>query len=68
MRVSLGAMEGCGTEEASEFAELQSGHAFREPGGLDMFKRPDGTRRILVEFPGTEVPGYVQSFLRNELD
>ncbi len=30
------------------------------------FKRPYGMRRMLFDFPGTKVPGCVQSFLWNE--
>jgi hypothetical protein len=30
------------------------------------FKRPYGTHRIMFGFPGTEVPGYFHSFLRND--
>ena len=34
--------------------------------GIGKRMRPGGTRRLLFSFPGTKVPGYVQSFLRNE--
>ncbi len=30
------------------------------------FKRPAGTHRCRVGFPGTKVPGYFHSFLRND--
>jgi hypothetical protein len=38
--------------------EISSGKAF---------KRPHGTHCTSQTKPGTEVPGYLQSFLRNEL-